>query len=94
MDQVELAHVSEDRVQRLLKVRQRVTRVADRPQGLRDGLDVAPGHDRIAAGERRDGVAAPVELGDEAVHDPLRPAVGAGRDTFERWCDLGDPKGN
>ena len=80
----------EDLVERQLHVRQRVARVAERAQGLRDGLDVPAGDDRVRAGERRDLVAAAVELGDQAVDDPLRSAVGARRDTLEWWRDLGD----
>ncbi len=82
--------VGEDLVQRLLHVRQGVAGVAERAQRLRDGLDVPAGNDRIAAGERRDLVAATVELGDQPVHDALRPAVGPRRHTLEGRCDLGD----
>ena len=49
------------------------------------------GNDGVTAGERRDLVAASVELGDEPMDDPLGAAIRAGRDTLERWGDLGDP---
>ena len=79
-------------MERQLHERQGLARVADRSERLLDGLDMPSRHDRVAAGERRDVVAAPVELRHKPMHDPLGAAVRAGRDALEGRCDLGDPQ--
>ena len=68
-----------------------ITRVARRAERLRDGRHVMTGNLRIAAGEGRHLVAAPVELSDELEHDALGAAVGAWRDALHGRGDLGDP---
>ena len=68
-----------------------VTHVARRAKRLRDGRHVMTGNLRIAAGEGRHLVAAPVELSDELEHDALGAAVGAWRDALHGRGDLGDP---
>ena len=92
VDDVELASVLEDAVERQLHERQGFACVADRSERLLDGLDMPSRHDRVAARERRDVVAAPVELRHKPMHDPLGAAVRAGRDALEGRCDLGDPQ--
>ena len=57
---------------------------------FRDGRHVKTGNLRIATGEGRHLVSAPVELSDELEHDALRAAVRAWRDAFHRRGDLGD----
>ena len=63
VDEVELVRAGKDLVQGQLHVGQRVAGVAERSEGLGNGLDVPARDHRIAAGEGRDLVAATVELG-------------------------------
>jgi len=90
VDHVELVDVVEDSVDGEVEVRRRVPAEAAGPQGLGDGRDQATGNVRVATGEGRDVVTAPVELAHELVDDALGPAIGARRDSFHRRRDLGD----
>ena len=70
--------------------RRRCSRPAGAPRGR--SATSMPGHLRVAAGEGRDLVAAPVELLDELVDDALGPAIRTRRDALHRRRDLGDAK--
>ena len=65
VDDVELVRAVEDIPDRQVEIRRRVAAVAGRPEGLRDGRDEASRHLRIAAGEGRHLMAAPIQLAHE-----------------------------
>ena len=75
VDQVELVRPVEHAAHRREHVRQRIAAVPDRSQRLGNGHDVAAGDLGVAAGERRDVVAATIQLHDQLVDDPLGAAV-------------------
>ena len=92
VDDVEVVLAVEHREHRRQEVPDRVVLEVRGTKGDRDGRDEAARNFRVARRERRHVVAAPDELDDELVHDPLRAAVALGRDALERWGDLGNAK--
>ena len=90
VDDVELIGLPEDRVERRQDKR---PILGDPPLGPERPLDrrnQPAGRRRVAAGEHGHIVAAPVELTDELIDDPLGSAVAGRRDGLEGRRDLGD----
>ena len=92
MDHVEVVGPAEDGVERGQDVRTVLGGSPGRTKCPLDRRHEPAGGRRIAAGEHGHVVAAPIELANELVDDPLGTAVARRRDGLERRRDLGDPE--
>ena len=81
---------SQDGVQRRDRVGRPVIDPAERPQGPLDGRDQPRRGRRVAAGEEGHLVAAPLELAQQLVDDPLGAAVATGWHGLQGRRHLGD----
>ena len=92
MDEVKIVLQFEDQFGGPAERRCRVVSEADRAKRPWDRRNVSPRHPRIAARERRDLVATPIQLVHQLVDDPLCSPVAGRWNGLDRRGYLGDPQ--